>query len=474
MQIVRDLGGYTLGRSDLVRRAMSKKKQSVMEQERKNFVYGNPDEGVPGCLSKGIPENVANKIYDSMMDFAKYAFNKSHAAAYAVVAYQTAYLKHYYPVEFMAALMTSVINNSQKVSMYIYSCKSMGISILPPDINMGVGGFSVSGNSVVYGLASIKSIGWPVVEAIVKERENGPYRDMFDFINRLGDGVVNKRTVENLIKAGAFDSLPGTRKQLISTYLIYMDNMLQDRKHNMAGQMSLFDLVDDETKDSMAADLPNVGEFEKDVLLAYEKEVLGIYVSGHPLQTDEALWRKMITNMSSDFVLDEETHTTKAVDGKNATIGGIIESKTVKYTKSNKVMAFLTIEDLVGNVEVIVWPNDYEKNAKWLVEDSRVFIEGRVSAEEEKDAKLICSKIIPFDRIPRKLWVKFANRDVFNEKEPELMKAIADSDGNDTVVIYVEATKEMKSLPRNYNVKADEELVDKLSQLFGEENIKVV
>lgn len=474
MQIVRDLGGYTLGRSDLVRRAMSKKKQSVMEQERKNFVYGNEAEGVPGCISKGIPEDVANKIYDSMMDFAKYAFNKSHAAAYAVVAYQTAYMKYYHPVEFMAALLTSVIDNSSKVSEYIYTCKSMGIQILPPDINNGVAGFSVSGKSILYGLASIKGVGWPVIEAIVAERKNGPFRDINDFLNRMDGKEINKRVVENCIKAGAFDCIPGTRKQLMSVYGLYMDNIAQDRKRNMAGQMSLFDLVDDGEKENMTAELPDIGEYTKNEMLAYEKEVLGIYVSGHPLEEYESVWNKHITNKTSDFTLDEETGKTKVTDNTRATVGGIIESKTIKYTKNNKVMAFLSIEDLVGTVEVIVWPNDYEKNANWLNEDSKVFIEGRVSAEEDKDAKLICDRIIPFDSIPRKLWIKFATKEDYEKREKELINAIADSDGKDIIVIYVEATKEMKNLPRSQSVKADEKLMYKLTDLFGKDNVKLV
>ena len=474
MQIVRDLGGYTLGRSDLVRRAMSKKKQSVMEQERKNFVYGNEAEGVPGCVAKGIPAEVANKIYDSMMDFAKYAFNKSHAAAYAVVAYQTAYLKYYYPVEFMAALLTSVLDNSSKVSEYIYSCKQMGIKILPPDINKGVAGFSVSGDSIIYGLASIKGIGRPVIEAIVAERENGLFRDINDFLTRMEGREVTKRVVENCIKAGAFDCFPGNRKQFMCVYNIIMDEIAQDRKHNMAGQMSLFDIVNEDVKESMSSKLPNVSEFEKDEMLAFEKEVLGIYVSGHPLEVDEAMMRKHITNLTTDFLWDEETGETKVSDGERVTIGGLIESKTVKYTKNNKVMAFLRVEDLVGTVEVIIWPNDYEKNSRYLEEDSKIFIEGRVSVEEEKDAKLICDKIIPFEDIPRKIWIKFPTRDDFTKNESKLTNAIADSDGRDIIVIYIETTKEMKSLPRNQSVKADADLMERLSTLFGEDNVKLV
>jgi DNA polymerase-3 subunit alpha len=474
MQIVRDLGGYTLGRSDLVRRAMSKKKQDVMERERRNFVYGNPEENVPGCLSKGISESVANKIYDEMMDFAKYAFNKSHAAAYAVVAYQTAYLKYYYPVEFMAALLTSVIDNSGKVSEYIYSCKTMGIKILPPDINHGVAGFSVNGDSIVYGLASIKSVGWPVIEAIVGERNaNGEFADIYDFLNRLDGKDVNKRVVENLIKAGAFDSLPGNRKQLMNVYAQYMDGILKDRKQNMAGQLSLFDIAGGEVKSDMAAELPNIDEYPKNELLSLEKEVLGVYVSGHPLEENEAMWRRNITNMTTDFVYDEDIRTAKVTDNAKVTIGGIIESKTVKYTKTNRIMAFLTIEDLVGTVEVIVWPDDYEKNSRYLNEDSKVLIEGRVSAEDEKDAKVICNRIIPFDSIPKKVWIKFATKDDYQKREGELNNLIADSDGKDIIVIYIEETKERKTLPPSSSVDANEELTEKLSEAFGSENVRL-
>ncbi len=474
MQIVRDLGGYTLGRSDMVRRAMSKKKQDVMEKERNSFVYGNKEEGVPGCLSKGISESVANKIYDDMMDFAKYAFNKSHAAAYAVVAYQTAYLKYYHPVEFMAALLTSVIDNSAKVGEYIFSCKSMGIKILPPDINRGVAGFSSDNGSILYGLASIKGIGWPVIESIVHEREaNGAFADIYDFLNRMDGKEVNKRVVEGFIKAGAFDCFPGNRRQLMSVYALYMDGIVKDRKQNMAGQLSLFDIADADTKSEMSVELPDMDEYPKNELLAYEKEVLGVYVSGHPLEEDEALWRRVITNKTNDFVYDEEEGKAKVTDGARVTIGGLVESRTIKYTKTNKIMAFLTIEDLVGTVEVIVWPDDYERNSAYLSEEAKVFIEGRVSAEDEKDAKVICNRIIPFDSVARKVWIKFATKDEFLKKEEELNKIIADSDGKDIIVIYAEDTKEKKTLPQSSSVRADDELIAKLSAAFGSDNVKL-
>lgn len=475
MQIVRDLGGYTMGRSDLVRRAMSKKKQYVMEQERKNFTYGNPEEGVPGCVANGISAEVADHIYDTMMDFAKYAFNKSHAACYAVVAYQTAYLKYYHPVEFMAALMTSVIDNPGKVSEYIMTCRSMGIQILPPDINLGESGFSVSGNEIRYALTAIKSIGRPIIDAVVAERNaRGPYTNLEDFITRIADKEVNKRALEHFIKAGALDSLGGTRKQFMSVYIQILDHIQQDKKNNMAGQISLFDIVSEEEKEDYEVKLPDVGEYSKEMKLAFEKEVLGIYISGHPLEEYQDLWRKNITNTTADFALDEELNTTIVQDGKPATIGGMITEKKIKYTKNEKVMAFLQVEDLVGSVEVIVFPRDYEKYGSFLSEDNKVFIKGRVSVEEDRDGKLICEKIVPFDDIPKKLWIKFATKDAYEEKKKVLFDILRESEGNDSVVIYVENPKSMYPLKENWNVNAEEGLIGRLEEQFGRENVKVV
>ena len=474
MQIVRDLGGYTLGRSDLVRRAMSKKKQAVMEKERANFVYGNPEEGVPGCVANGIPENVASKIYDEMMDFAKYAFNKSHAACYAVVSYQTAYLKYYYPVEFMAALMTSVIDNPGKVAEYIMVCRSMGITILPPDINQGESGFSVNGNSIRYALTAIKSVGRPVIDAVVNERkERGAYTNLQDFITRMADKDINKKAIENFIKAGAFDSLGGTRKQFMSSYVQIMDHIVHDRKNNMAGQISLFDIVDESEKSSYDVRLPDVGEYSKDMILAFEKEVLGIYVSGHPLEEFEDLWRRGITNTTADFVLEEESGETRVRDNASCTIGGIISNKKIKYTKNDKIMAFLQIEDLVGTVEVIVFPRDYEKNSMKLLEDNKVFIKGHVSLEEDRDGKVICEGITAFDEIPKKLWIKFPTMEAYQASSNELLQTLQTSDGHDSVVIYIEEAKAMKKLPPSCSVQAGEELKAQLCAKYGEDNIKI-
>lgn len=474
MQIVRDLGGYTLGRSDLVRRAMSKKKQAVMQKERDNFIYGNKEEGVPGCVANGIPEVVASQIYDDMMDFAKYAFNKSHAACYAVVAYQTAYLKYYYPVEFMAALMTSVIDNPGKVAEYILVCRSMGITILPPDINRGERGFSVDGKSIRYALTAIKSIGRPVIDAVVQERsERGDYTNLKDFITRMSDKEVNKKTIENFIKAGAFDSLPGTRKQFMSCYVQIMDRIVHDKKNNLVGQLSLFDIVEEEQKEAFDIRLPDVGEYSKEMILGFEKEVLGIYISGHPLEEQEDLWRKGITNTTADFMLGEEDET-EVKDNAPAVIGGMIADKRIKYTKNDKIMAFLQVEDLFGSVEVIVFPKDYEKYSAKLVEDGKVFVKGRVSLEEDKDGKLICEKITLFDEIPRKLWIKFKEKEDYEREEKELLSILADSDGSDSVIIYIENLKAMKKLPPNRNVCADKELSDRLTARYGVDNIKIV
>ncbi len=475
MQIVQDLGGYTMGRSDLVRRAMSKKKQYVMEQERKNFTYGNPEEGVPGCVANGISPDVANHIYDTMMDFAKYAFNKSHAACYAVVAYQTAYLKYYYPVEFMAALMTSVIDNPNKVSEYIMTCRNMGIQILPPDINEGGIGFSVSGKQIRYALTAIKSVGRPVIDTVVTERRaRGPYTNLKDFITRMADKEVNKRAIEHFIKAGAMDSLGGTRKQFMSIYIQIMDNIQHDKKNNMAGQLSLFDVVSEDHKEEFEVKMPDVGEYSKEMKLAFEKEVLGIYISGHPLEEYQEMWRKNTTNTTADFMLDEETGEIAVQDGRIVTIGGMITDKKIKYTKNEKVMAFLQVEDLLGSVEVIVFPGQYERFGRNIVEDNKVFIRGRVSVEEEKDGKLICEQITPFESIARKLWIKFSTKQDYEAHKDELFDALRQSEGKDSVVIYVADPKAMNALPRNWNVNAGEELVGQLEEMYGKENVKVV
>ncbi len=475
MQIVRDLAGYTLGRSDLVRRAMSKKKGDVMARERKNFVYGNAEEGVPGCVANGIPEQVANKIFDEMTDFAKYAFNKSHAAAYAVVSYQTAFLKYYYPVEFMAALMTSVLDKSVKVAEYIQVCRQMDISVLPPDINEGLSGFSVSGTSIRYGLSAIKSVGRPVIEAVIGERDrNGRFRSLEDFIERMSGREISRRAVENFIKAGAFDGLGGSRRQLMMVYGSMMDSTARKRKHSIAGQMTLFDLAPEEEKKRYEIHLPDVDEYPKEELLVMEKEVLGIYVSGHPLEEYEAKWRKNITHVTSDFLLDEETGEVIAADGDRTMIGGMITAKSIKYTKNNQAMAFLTIEDLYGTAEVVVFPRDYEKYSRLMEQDAKVFVRGRVSVEDDKNGKVICEKIYSFDDAKRELWIRFASMEEYREREPEVLEILKGSDGTDGVVFYLDKERAVRRLGANMGVSADGDLISRLSVKLGEGRVKVL
>ena len=476
MQIVRDLAGYTMGRSDLVRRAMSKKKTAVMEKERQNFVYGNEAEGVKGCIANGIDEMTANHIYDEMIDFAKYAFNKSHAAAYAVVSYQTAYLKYYYPKEFMAALMSSVMENVSKFSEYILNCRRMmNIAVLPPDINEGESGFSVSGGGIRYGLSAIKSVGKPVVDAILEERaKNGKFRTMEDFINRMTQREVNRRTLENFIKSGALDSLPGTRRQKMAVGPALLENKARERKNAFEGQLSLFDIAGEEEKKEFEVVFPDVGEYAKEELLAFEKDILGVYISGHPLDDYEALWRKNITATAADFIVDEETEEAVVKDGIKAVIGGLVTGKTVKTTRTGQLMAFITLEDLMGSVEVIVFPRDYENNRDLLTEDEKLFIRGRVSLGDEPVGKLVCEQVIPFDAVPRQLWLQFEDMAGYQAAEAELMELLKSSEGNDQVVIYLKKERAKKMLPPNWNVMADAGLLNRLYCKVGEKNVKVV
>lgn len=476
MQIVRDLAGYTMGRSDLVRRAMSKKKTAVMEKESQNFVYGNEAEGVKGCIANGIDEKTANHIYDEMIDFAKYAFNKSHAAAYAVVSYQTAYLKYYYPKEFMAALMSSVMENVSKFSEYILNCRRMmNIAVLPPDINEGESGFSVSGGGIRYGLSAIKSVGKPVVDAILEERaKNGKFRTMEDFINRMTQREVNRRTLENFIKSGALDSLPGTRRQKMAVGPALLENKARERKNAFEGQLSLFDIAGEEEKKEFEVVFPDVGEYAKEELLAFEKDILGVYISGHPLDDYEALWRKNITATAADFIVDEETEEAVVKDGIKAVIGGLVTGKTVKTTRTGQLMAFITLEDLMGSVEVIVFPRDYENNRDLLTEDEKLFIRGRVSLGDEPVGKLVCEQVIPFDAVPRQLWLQFEDMAGYQATEAELMELLKSSEGNDQVIIYLKKERAKKMLPPNWNVMADAGLLNRLYCKVGEKNVKVV
>ena len=474
MQIVMKLAGYTLGRSDLVRRAMSKKKADVMAKERANFVYGNEEEGVEGCIKRGIPEKVANQVFDEMIDFAKYAFNKSHAAAYAVVAYQTAWLRCHYPKEFMAALLTSVITNPKKITEYINTCRGMGIQILQPDINEGESGFSVSGEAIRYGLCAIKSLGKNVIDAMIEEREaHGRYKNLKDFMERLTSKEINKRTIENLIKAGALDSLGATRRQMMMVYACVLDEVNREKKENISGQMSLFDFFSEEEKKEYEIQYPDVGEFEQSQKLAFEKEVLGIYVSGHPLQDYMSSMEKQITARSTDFEPDEETGLAVVKDGRHYIVGGLISNVTVKLTKTNQNMAFVTLEDLYGTVEVILFPRDYQKYRDLLVMDTGVYVRGRASVSEET-GKLVAELVLSMDQLPKEVWIQVPDVGCFQEKQESLYQVIRQFPGELPLVIYSRKEKAIKRLPAYENISDAPSVLEELTLLFGEKNIKLV
>jgi len=496
MQIVRSLGGYTLGRADIVRRAMSKKKAKVMAEERKNFVYGNEEEGVPGCAAKGISEQIANKIYDDMTDFAKYAFNKSHAAAYAYVAYQTAWLKYYYPVEFMAALMTSVIDNAGKVADYIMVCRTMKIRILPPDINEGEGSFSVDGACIRYGLDAIRSIGRPVIDAILREREKGgKYASLRSFAQRIGS-EVNKRAAENFIKAGAFDCFGAARKQMMLTYGQIFDTAARERKNQVTGQMSLFDLFGGMGGDSAQGSgsdiggetpMPDVGEYDKDQLLKMEKEVLGVYVSGHPLEQDIDVWEKNITAKAHDFAINDETGKADRLEDQSLqVIGGILTGKTMHYTKKGQTMAFITLEDLVGSVEVLVFPKLYEQYSEILNEDEKLFVEGTVSAEDDKPSKLLAQRIWRFSEVPYELWLQFQTMDDYSGVSDELNQMLIEgqnmrgSEAGKTAIalsriaVYVRNPKGVKNLGFTAQMYMNGSLLKTLKDRFGGSNVMFI
>ena len=475
MQIVRDLAGFSLGRSDLLRRAMSKKKADVMAKERKVFVYGDESENIKGCVNNGISESIANKIYDEMTVFAQYAFNKSYAAAYAVVTYQTAYLKYYYTAEFMAAMLSSVMDMTDKVAEYVYSCRSMGIKILPPDINEGESGFSAKGDSIRYGLTAIKNVGKAVIDNIVAEREaRGIYKDLEDFISRTAPLGVNKRAIENFIKAGAFDSFGATRKQMMMVYVQIVDSVNQDKKDTMQGQMSLFDIADEDQKKNYKMQMPNVGEYDNDQKLEFEKEVIGIYASGHPLSDMEEKWKRVITNMSLDFAVPEEGESYKIKDKSRVTVGGIITTVTRKFTKRGDQMAFLTLEDLVGTVEIVVFPREFDKYREILMEGRKIFITGEADIQENAPGKVKASEIKEFVQVPSELWIAFKDKEAYIAGEQKLISLLSENKGNDRVMIALAKERQRKMMPAQYRVDANKNFVEKLKEIYGEDLVKLL
>ena len=474
MQIVRDLAGYTLGRSDLLRRAMSKKKSSVMEKERQNFIYGNTDENIKGCIANGIDEKVASKIFDEMIDFAKYAFNKSHAACYAFVSYQTAYLKYYYPLEFMAALMTSVMDNVNKVSEYILTCKQMGIDILPPDVNEGESEFSVSGNGIRFGLSAIKSIGKLAAEEIIRNRNSsGKFRDLEDFISRLGNKEVNKRSLESFVKAGALDCFEGNRKQKLLIIPELIDRKTKDSKA-ISGQMSLFDFGNEEQKESFKLHLPEMEEFAKEDLLNFEKEMVGVYISGHPLDAYIERLKTKTTANTLDFIINEESMEAHLKENEKVIIGGLINNVSIKLTRNNDTMAFILLEDIFSNVEVIVFPKVYEKYKKLLENDAKILISGRASFNADENGKLVAENIFDLDEDSYELWIQYANREAYDEDVASLLLDFGIFQGETPVYIYLKEEKMKKYMGDNWKVDLNDKLLSILKNRFGEGNVKTV
>ena len=474
MQIVRDLAGYSYGQSDLLRRAMSKKKDSVMKEERKNFVYGDESKGIPGCVANGVSEQVANKIYDKMIDFAKYAFNRSHAAAYAFITYQTAYLKYYYPKEYMAALLTSVMSNTGKVSEYILSGKEMGIAILPPDVNEGEGNFTAASGGIRYGMSAIKGLGENVTDAIVRDREErGPYKSLTDLIERLA-GSINKKGLEALIKSGALDGLSGSRREKMAVYEQVLDSISHEKHSKMAGQLSLFDIAPKDDLSALEVKMPELGEFDVETKLAFEKEMLGVYLSGHPLESYQDMLKSVCNASSLDFAYDEEEGMVNVAPGKDYILGGIASVVNIKLTRNNQRMAFITLEDLVGSVEVIVFPRDFE-NYKDLIEEGRKYIiAGKASLEENDAAKLIAGKIIPFEEVPREVWLQFENKAELEKVEDELNKIFEGNKGNARVMLYCREERQVKRVNAVRGISYAEAVIDELKSKLGCDNVKIV
>lgn len=490
MQIVRDIGGYSMGRSDLVRRAMSKKKIDVMKKERENFVNGILDEDgnivVKGAIRNGVSRKVAEDIFDQMMDFASYAFNKSHAAAYAVVAYQTAWLKYHYPVEFMAAMMNSFIGSADKISYYVHECKSMNIRVLPPDLNLSSTGFAVQQGAIRFGLAAIKNVGVGAVEAVVAERKRkGPFSGFRDFCERMCEGEVNKRCIESMIKCGVFDSFGICRSKLMAAFEKLIDGLIQVKKKNLEGQLSLFDIAAGSEKKQVEDDnYPDLEEFPQKKLLSMEKEMLGLYLSGHPLGEYEKALESQVSIYSKDLKTDLHDEVSEAAaaeapvsDGMKVVVGGIITGRKSKTTKSNNLMAFIELEDLFGTMEVIVFPSVLEKYNELLAEENIVLITGRISMKEEEDPKIICSEVKPLikntnpiSRQP-KLYLK-----IQGNESPEFLSSLHSLlkyfGGKTPVWLYRSADEKYVSLGKEFGADlASPELMNELTERLGRDNV---
>ena len=483
MQIVRDLAGYSLGRADLVRRAMGKKKLDIMAKEREIFINGQVDEDgnviVPGCVRNGIDSESANKIFDEMAEFAKYAFNKSHAAAYAVVSYRTAYLKAYYPAELMAATLNSYLGNLDKIPLYIDECKSLGIEILKPDINKSKTRFTVVNNKIRFGLGSVKNVGVAVVDSIVEEREkNGPFASFTQFCERIQDDSVNKKCIESLIKAGAFDEFGGTRSTLLASFENIIDTIQDGARKNFKGQVSMFDLAEmsSDEKEELKYNFIELKEFDDKELLSMEKEMLGIYLSGHPLAKlrEQILKKSTIDTLKMREIkeeLDSTGTTSKYRDGQEVKYAGIISSIKKKYTKSNKLMAFATIEDLYGQSEVIIFENAYQAAANILIPESIVLVEGRLSIREDEDVKIVARSIKELSEEEHKikvLKIDITNADEAIKKKLRGALRFWTGEKNNTPVQVIDGEKILDCGA----IYLNQEILDEFIELMGEEKVK--
>ena len=491
MQIVRDLAGYSLGRADLVRRAMGKKKLDVMAKEREVFIHGQVDENgnveVPGCVRNGIDEKSANKIFDEMAEFAKYAFNKSHAACYAVVAYRTAYLKTYYPAEFMAATLNSFLGNLDKIPQYIDECKLLGIEILKPEINRSNTKFTVEDGKIRFGLGSIKNVGTVPVDNIVKERnQNGPFKSFTDFCERIADEAVNKKCIESLIKAGAFDEFEQTRSTLLASFESIIDSIQSSKKKGMDGQVSMFDLGSTEEKEELKEMQYTFEEHEElpnKELLSLEKEMLGIYISGHPLEKlrtqiemqtniNTIQLRQIDEQMNSQIRMEEVTNneTNKFVDGQRIKYAGIITSIKKKYTKNNKIMAFVTIEDLYGTAEIICFENAYINAGKSLVEDNIVLVDGRLSIREDDTTTIIANEIRDFGERKQKI-LSLDITDATEEEKSRLRGALRYFSG-DKNNINVQVSVQGQAKPC-HAIYLTDEIQKVLEDIIGQDKVQI-
>ena len=479
IEIFRSLGGYTMGQAANIRRAISKKKMKVIEAERKVFVYGDPEQNIPGCVGHGIPEAVAQSIYDEIVDFANYAFNKAHAVCYAIVAYQTAYLKCHYPRQYMAALMTSVLDSATKISGYIAECKELGIPVLPPDLNHSEDHFTVEGDAIRFGLGAVKNVGRGLIRTMVKKRtEGGPFKSLEDFIERMGEGELNKRAVENFIKCGAADCFGNHRSELLAVYDSMMDSIASSRKKNLEGQMGLFGMLEEDDA-AAAIPIPKLNEMNKADLLALEKETMGIYISGHPKDDyRECLRNTHVVRIGS--LLDEENSYT---DDQIISVAGIIQNVKMKTTRNHSAMAYVTIEDDTASLEMIAFSNVLSQYGGYLREGSPVVITGRLSLRDDKEPQIVVNRARPIsdfaDGAPRQqpqsappvrqgtLYLRLPGEE--GKLYPKVRSIVNMFPGDSTVVLYFADTGRR----RGARAMIAESMLRELKNVLGEGNVVV-